>query len=65
MWTLGYGDYEDRTPTHGYTPKGGLGLAKRLTLSRRCSVSSIWLDSQKPPPFEQGASALSGKVTRW
>jgi len=27
IWTLGFGDHEDRTPTHGYEPKREAAMA--------------------------------------
>jgi hypothetical protein len=27
MWTLAFGDHEDRTPTHGYEPTRGAAMA--------------------------------------
>jgi hypothetical protein len=27
MWTLGFGDHEDRTPTHGYEPTREAAMA--------------------------------------
>jgi hypothetical protein len=43
MWTLSYGEHEDRTPTHGYEPTREAAMAAfaRGELIKRAAMSGI------------------------
>ena len=71
MWTLAYGQHEDRTPTHGYEPTreaadGGVRQVMATGIGRadhRCGAMGADMDSTLCPGLGRGFFLRKGAAT--